>query len=583
MTLDPRVVACALGDSPPPPTDAYNLALWQGFIASAAANGGGLDQFRAGLEALKQNALPNDSFSETAKDEILEAAERHLAEIHGLAVLQAIYFTVFPQDAMSKKERDVDILERDKAIEVNAEINRLAGMEPFKYAQERKASAKKLGVGVGFLDAAVKTARGENGDTKGQGRALELPVTEPWPESVNGAALLDDICTTVKSYLVLPDGGAEILSLWAVHTHAFECFGHSPRLAITAPEKGCGKTTALDVLQMLVARPLPTSNATTAAVFRTIEMAKPTLLLDEGDTFLKDNEELRGVLNAGHRRGGQIIRTVGDDHEPRQFSTWTPAAIAMIGRLPDTLEDRSVSVSLRRRRPSEKVQPFRSERAQDLKRLARMIARWCDDNRQSLSAADPETGALVNRAADNWRPLFAISDIAGGDWPKLARSIAEDAGAAKQDQSKRIMVLSDIRDIFAARPEADRLPSAELAEELSAMENRPWSEWRNGKPITQAALARLLGPFRITPGTKRAGDYTFKGYLLSDFTEAFEIYLLDQTVTPSQTNNGGKSDASQSVTSESNVTTSKASQSNNDALCDGVTVCEDEEESAWTL
>jgi len=255
----------------------------------------------------------------------------------------------------------------------------------------------------------------------------------------------------------------------------------------------------------------------------------------------------------------------------------------MIGRLPDTLEDRSVSVSLRRRRPSEKVQPFRSERAQDLKRLARMIARWCDDNRQSLSAADPETGALVNRAADNWRPLFAISDIAGGDWPKLARSIAEDAGAAKQDQSKRIMVLSDIRDIFAARPEADRLPSAELAEELSAMENRPWSEWRNGKPITQAALARLLGPFRITPGTKRAGDYTFKGYLLSDFTEAFEIYLLDQTVTPSQTNNGGKSDASQSVTSESNVTTSKASQSNNDALCDGVTVCEDEEESAWTL
>jgi putative DNA primase/helicase len=112
--------------------------------------------------------------------------------------------------------------------------------------------------------------------------------------------------------------------LWAIHTHAFECFGHSPRLAITSPEKQCGKTTTLDVLGELVARSLPTSNATTAAIFRTIEIVKPTLLIDEADTFLGENEELRGVLNSGHRRGGQILRTVGEGHEPRQFATWAP-------------------------------------------------------------------------------------------------------------------------------------------------------------------------------------------------------------------------------------------------------------------
>jgi hypothetical protein len=413
---------------------------------------------------------------------------------------------------------DAEAVKIDDGNETDAAIKRLAKLTPIEYERERKSAAEKLGIGrVSVLDNAVKAARGENGDTKGQGRPLELPTIEPWPEPLNGADLLDDICNAVKRYLVLPEGSAEVLALWATHTHAFECFEHSPRLAITSPEKGCGKTTTLDVLGELVARALPTSNATTAAIFRTIEKAKPTLLIDEADTFLGENEGLRGVLNAGHRRGGEIIRTVGDDHEPRQFSTWGSAAIAMIGRLPDTLEDRSVSIALRRRRPTEKVQQFRSDRVQDLKQLARKIARWCDDNRQNLAAHDPNTGTLVNRAADNWRPLLSIADLAGGRWPERARAVAEAAETAKQDQSKRTMVLSDIRDIFAARPETDRLRSAEMAEALGAMENRPWSEWRNGKPMTPAALARLLAPFGITPGTKREGEATFKGYLLSAF------------------------------------------------------------------
>ena len=431
-----------------------------------------------------------------------------------------------PDASASNSESDAEAVEIDDRNETDAEIKRLAKLTTIEYERERKSAAEKLGIDrVSALDSAVKAARGDNGDTKGQGRPLELPTIEPWPEPINGADLLNDICNAVKRYLVLPDGSAEALALWAIHTHALECFGHSPRMAITSPEKQCGKTTTLDVLGELVARPLPTSNATTAAIFRTIEIAKPTLLIDEADTFLGENEELRGVLNSGHRRGGQILRTVGEDHEPRQFATWAPAAIAMIGRLPDTLEDRSVSIALRRRRPTERVQQFRSDRVQDLKQLARKIARWCDDNRQSLAASDPNTGTLANRAADNWRPLLSIADLAGGRWPERARAVAEAAETAKQDQSKRTMVLSDIRDIFAARHGTDRLRSAEVAEILGAMENRPWSEWRNGKPITPAAVARLLAPFGIVPGTKRGGEATFKGYLLSDFMEAFATYL----------------------------------------------------------
>jgi putative DNA primase/helicase len=556
------------------------LALWQGEIARDAQQGRGIDALQRVLSELKKEFGADDVFLLRALYDLRRCADRHLSTHHEPETINSIFQAVFPEF-----NSDLD----DKPIKIDAanEIQRLAKLTPIQYELERQEAAEQLGIRrVSALDKAVKAARAELGDTKGQGRPLELPAIEPWPETVDGAQLLDDIVSAVKRYLVLPEGCAEILALWVVYTHVFECFEHSPRLAITSPEKGCGKTTTLDILAELVARPLPTSNATTAAIFRTVEKAKPTLLIDEADTFLKDNEELRGILNAGHRRGGQIIRTVGDDHEPRQFSTWSPAAIAMIGRLPDTLEDRSVSISLRRRRPTEKIQQFRSERSQDLKELARKIARWCDDNRHALAGHDATTGTLLNRSADNWRPLLAVADVAGGRWPELARAVANAAEASKEDQSKRTMVLSDIREFFDARPDVDRVPSAELVAALGGMENRPWSEWRNGKPITPAALARLLAPFGIIPGTRRDGEHTFKGYLRADFTEVFAMYLADQTVTPSQPSNDGHCDASQSVTAEADVTVSKASQANNDGHCDGVTVRADvkeKEEAEWTL
>jgi Protein of unknown function (DUF3631) len=514
------------------------------------------------------------------------AAERHLADTHGVDVLDAIYLTVFSEDVQqndANNELDARAVEIDDRQATETEIERLAKLMTIDYERQRDPAAKRLGIRVTKLDSLVKTKRGEAANTAIQGRPLELLSIEPWHELVNGAVLLSHICLAFRNYLVLPNGYAETLALWVVHTHAFQCFAHSPRLAITSPEKGCGKTTTLDILNELVARPLPTSNATTAAIFRTIEKAEPTLLIDEADTFLKDNEELRGILNAGHRRGGQILRTVGEHHEPRQFSTWAPAAIAMIGRLPDTLEDRSVSISLRRKKPKERVHQFRSDRCDDLRILARKAGRWAADGREALSAADPDTGMLVNRVADNWRPLLAIADLAGGEWPGLARTIAETAESGKQDQSKRSMVLRDIRDYFAADPAVDRVRSMDLADALGKLENRPWSEWRNGKPMTPAALARLLSPFGISPGTKRDGNSTFKGYLVSDFDEVFESYLPNEAVTPSQAIVHGHCDAPQGVPRESEVTVSQASQPNDSRLCYGVTVCIDMEEETWEL
>ncbi|NIU06397.1 MAG: hypothetical protein GWO40_19315 [Gammaproteobacteria bacterium] len=158
--------------------------------------------------------------------------------------------------------------------------------------------------------------------------------------------MLDSMTGAIRDHIVLPVHAAETAALWAVHCHIFDATDVTPRLALLSPHKRCGKTTLLGVLSRLVPRPLLAANVTAAAVFRTVEAARPVLLADEADNFL-GRDEMLGILNRGHRRGGRVIRTVGDDREPRQFSTFAPAALAAIGRLPPTLQGRSIAVLAR--------------------------------------------------------------------------------------------------------------------------------------------------------------------------------------------------------------------------------------------
>ena len=231
-----------------------------------------------------------------------------------------------------------------------------------------------------------------------------------------------------------------------------------------------------------------------------VEACQPTLLIDEADSFLAGNEELRGVLNSGHRKGGAVLRTVavGDDFEVRSFSTYGACAIALIGQLPGTLADRSVAVMLTRRKPSETVTPFRLDRVDHLVVLARKLARWAKDNADAVAAVEPKmpTG-LHNRAADNWRILCGIASVAGGDWLKRAHTAALAGATAEVDEGSRLeLLLGDIRDVSGMR---EHMPSADLVAALVAIEGRPWAEYgRTGKPITQNKLARLLKPRELS-------------------------------------------------------------------------------------
>jgi putative DNA primase/helicase len=413
------------------------------------------------------------------------------------------------------------------AADVDDEIRRLAKLSMIEYERERKDAAGRLNLRASILDRLVAAERRsfENGDK--QGHAVNLPEPEPWREPVDGAELLRELSAVIRRHVVMFEHAADTAALWTAHTYLLDCFGISPRLAITSPEKGCGKTTALDVLSRLIFRPLPTANASASAIFRVVESQRPTLLIDEADTFLPENEELRGILNSGHRQGGSVIRTVGEDFEPRSFSTYSACTIALIGKLPATLADRSVPIELRRRRADEAIEAFRFDRTKHLEQLARKAARWAIDNADRIRGGDPDMPAGVfNRAADNWRPLLAIADAAGGEWPTRARRAVQCAGAnpTGDDQSARILLLSDIRTIFAER-RLDRIPSADLVTALNCIEGRPWAEWSRGKGISPNGLARLLAPFAIAPATIRTAAGTPKGYLLAQFEDAFARYL----------------------------------------------------------
>ncbi len=310
-------------------------------------------------------------------------------------------------------------------------VARLAAMSPIDYDRVREVEAERLKVRVSTLDKEVTRARGPGRQNEASDAEDDFLVDpEPWPEPVDGADLLDRMTDLIASHLVLPKYAPEAISLWIMHAHAHDCFGISPVLGVTSPTPECGKTTSLTLIGGLVPRALPTSNITTAALFRAVEKWRPTLLIDEADTFLKNSDEMRGVLNSGHQRANAyVIRTVGDDHAPKRFRTWSPKAIALIGKLPATLASRAIHIELRRKTAGEAVRPLRADRLDHLLPFCRQAARWVEDNAPRLRNIDPDMPAtLSGRAADNWRPLIAIADAAGGDWPARARQIAEELG-----------------------------------------------------------------------------------------------------------------------------------------------------------
>ncbi|MFE5093638.1 DUF3631 domain-containing protein [Streptomyces sp. NPDC056638] len=358
---------------------------------------------------------------------------------------------------------------------------------------------------------------------------------------IDGAALLAEVEQFHRRFNVFPREAAYVaVALWDAHAHLLDAFDSTPRLAFLSPEPGSGKSRALEVVETLVPRPMLAVNARAAALFRSVSdpAGRPTILFDEIDTVFGpkagDNEELRGFLNAGHRRSGVTYRCIGDGGNQTvvEFPSYTAVSVAGLGYLPDTITTRSVIIRMRRRARNEKAEPFRARlhEAQGHK-LRDRLAQWADQVRDDIAGRWPEMPeGVTDRPADVWEPLLSVADAAGGDWPERARTACmELVNAARADDkgSLGIRLLTDLRDHVMAG--IDRMPTVAILDRLCALDEAPWADM-SGRPLDSRSLAKMLGEYMTTDNTpvkarniKSAGT-VLKGYYAADLHDAWQRY-----------------------------------------------------------
>ncbi|MFC9742927.1 DUF3631 domain-containing protein [Streptomyces noursei] len=359
--------------------------------------------------------------------------------------------------------------------------------------------------------------------------------------TIDGAALLDEVEAFHRRFNVFPHEAAYVaVTLWDAHAHLLDCFESTPRLAILSPEPGSGKSRVLEVVETLVPAPMTAVNASAAALFRSVSnpSGRPTILFDEIDTIFGpkagDNEELRGFLNAGHRRTGVTYRCIGDggNQTVQAFPSYCAVAVAGLGNLPDTIMTRSVIIRMRRRARNEKVEAFRARiHEAEGHKLRDRLAQWAEHARGFVMGAWPDMpDGVTDRPADVWEPLLAIADAAGGNWPERAREACValvTASKANDKGSLGIRLLADLRDHVMVG--IDRLPTVAILDRLNALDDAPWADL-HGKPLDNRRLSRMLAEYMTADNEpiasrniKTAGS-VLKGYYAADLTDAWARY-----------------------------------------------------------
>lgn len=388
------------------------------------------------------------------------------------------------------------------------------------------------------IDSEIAQARrkweGEQSRMRAHAKTTERqPIAN---EPTDGAALLDKVCAFLRRFVVYPSEHVLFAHvLWIVHTHAMKAFESTPRIAFLSPEPGSGKTRALEVTEPLVPRPVEAVNVTPAYLFRKVadEAGPPTILFDEIDTVFgpkaKDNEEIRGLLNAGHRKGAVAGRCVvkGKIVMTEEIPAYCAVALAGLGALPDTISSRAVIARMRRRAPDEVVEPWRRRiHAPEGEGLRDQLAVWAANALGDVIDTWPEMPEGVrDRDADVWEALLCVADVAGGHWPERARvaAVALVTESKQSSPSLGIRLLADIRAVFD-NEKADKMWTKPLLTKLAALEDAPWSEIR-GKPLTGAALAKLLKGYGIKAKSVRFGEDVERGYAREDFHDPWKRYL----------------------------------------------------------
>ena len=443
-----------------------------------------------------------------------------LADIESLPKIDA------PQSLQSVEKQAADTTTPPEKSDADT-IASLATLSAIDYDRVRLSHAKSLGVRPATLDAQVKAARATED-------APETPFTEPepWPEPIEPAQFLTDIAKTIRRFIVLEPEQADAAALWIAFTWFIDSVEVAPLAIINAPEKACGKSQLLTVFGRLVARPLPAANSSAAFLFRAVELWTPTVLIDEADTFIRENEELKGLVNAGHTRANAFVgRVVGDAHEPKLFKVWSAkafAGIALEKHLPEATMSRGIIFNLRRKMKTESVERLRHAGDDAFDSLPSKLARFAQDYPDTVKHARPNMpDVLDDRTQDNWEPLLAIASCAGDAWLTRAfKAALVLSGNTSGSQSASNELLSDIEAVFQAK-RTEKLSTADLITALLEDEENAWATYNRGRPLAPRQLGRMLSGYGIQSKTFRFGLDTRKGYELAQFTDAFARYVHD--------------------------------------------------------
>ena len=354
------------------------------------------------------------------------------------------------------------------------------------------------------------------------------PPPEIYPETVDGACLLDELTHELKRFVILPKNAEFALALWILHTYCFEKFDYSPIILITSPERECGKSRVIDMLVSLTSNPDRTDNSSAAVLYNTISDTSPTLLVDEFDGLPKEQKiAISNVLKSGFHRTGSTKRMVGSNYENvRTFKTYCPKALGAIKVtvFDKAVQSRSINIPMQRKKRNETTERFRKYDGAVLRSKCR---RWVRDNSNSIGdelCELPEE--LSDRQQDIWEPLICLASLAGKTWEEKALNISVQYGAetANSAASSGTFLLIWIKKYFDQFCK-DRVGSNSLCDWLNENDERGFKPYRDGLGINPSIIGSMLKHYGIAPRTVRDGSETFKGYCRDNFEDAFEAYI----------------------------------------------------------
>jgi Protein of unknown function (DUF3631) len=354
----------------------------------------------------------------------------------------------------------------------------------------------------------------------------------PANDPVDAAQLFTEIEACILRYVVMAKDLAFVVALWIGQTWVHHHGTYSPILGVTSAERDSGKSTLMGVISFLVRRSFLGVSVSAAALFRSIEKWSPTFVIDEADDAFVDSPDLRSVINSGWTRGQGIPRVDPETLEVRKYSTFCPKAIASKGKkMPDTMLSRTIFAEMKRRLKGEKIEHFRHLDDAGFQRMRSQLARWAQDCGEALGAAVPaQPDGFINRTASNWQLMFAIADSLGKEVGERARKVAQRLVGVTDTTSAGVALLRDIKGMFDSSTVGEAqggkyLSTKVIIERLTADPEKPWVEWKHGKPITDRGVAELLHEFRIISKTVGPEHARCKGYRMVDFKDVWERYL----------------------------------------------------------